>query len=403
MFRTYIIFAIFAAFTCMAIAQNNSMTKDADTKAEISALKDQVKALLDRIEVLEQKQQENTQTTEIPPTAAATNLPNISSIWTGAAVASSDHGNRERGKFETNEWEIAFQSGVYPGINFNGFLGLGKDDKGGGFAAAIEEANVDMPKLGNTNFGSRLGVFRTPFGKFNIMHTHSRLYADTPLVIADMFGPDGLIGNGADVSYLFPVKNAFLIAEVGQHTLYEGESLGFDGTFQNARVAFAPVINDDNELEIGLNGLRGKASPVEAGFKGDEIRVLGADVTYRHYFPAPSKRILLQGEYLNHRRDTPGADTTRSGYYLLGSYRMDRYWEYGIRYDESQRPFTGDFETDLGDGRDRALSGIITYNLSEQSFVRFQLRDRRFIGEDDNWDAFLQFTFGFGPHSHNLQ
>ncbi len=324
-------------------------------------------------------------------------------------MASSDSDNHKRGKFETNEWEIALQSGIYPGINFNGFFAMHKHEHeeshehDEGFVATMEEAYVDIPQLGNTDFGAQLGVFRTPFGKFNILHTHSLLYADTPLVMENMLGHHGLIGNGAEVSYLFPIQNAYFIAKVGQFTVNEGEALGVDGTFQNARVAVAPVINDSNELEIGLNGLRGTACPSEAGFSGDEIRLLGADVTYRRYFTAPFRRLLLQGEYLNHRRDTPGADTTRSGYYLLGSYRMDRHWEYGIRYDESQRPFTGNFEADLGDGHDRALSGIITYNLNEQSFLRFQLRQRRFISEDDNWDAFLQFTFGFGPHSHNLQ
>jgi hypothetical protein len=373
---------------CMVHAQTDQAIKD-----EIAALKQQIEEFNQKLQALESRLSDQ-QAIPTPAAAPATNLPQISVVSNGAALF-SDRSMRERNRFELDELELAFQSFVYPSIRFDAIMAMGKDAMGGGFEAELEEAYATVLQIGNTPFGARLGRTRLPFGRVAPIHPHARLFQDNPLPIENFLGEEGAASNGAVLSYLVPSSKVYATVQAGLFTLNEGEQVGANDLIRTARVLVAPTLDRNNELEIGFSGLTGKAE------NGDPIRLLGTDFQYRRFFGA-AQRLLLSGEWLQHRRGNGGTNYNRDGFYLLASWKQDHFWEYGVRYDQSRRPFPGDPEDDAM-GRDRALSVFLTYRLNEQSFIRLQWRNLKLSDDRARNNLILQFMFGFGPHSHPLE
>lgn len=380
---------------------------DPALQKEIDDLKAQIQQMTERLRELEQRlaEQEAQQT---PPPAPATNLPQISVVANGGVLFQDRKRDESRNRFEQDELELAFQSYVYPSVRFDAIIALGKEHD---FSAELEEGYATVVQLGNTPFGARLGRMRLPFGRVNPIHPHQLLYRDYPLPIANLLGEHGAISNGGLLKYLVPSGNLFAELQVGLFTLNDHAALGVSHAHEHeehdadtlsaqgqllrmARLSLAPTINRDNELEIGFSGLTTRAQ------NGDNLRLLGVDFQYRRFFAA-AQRLLLAGEWLQHRRESGGTGVNRHGYYLLASYKPDRYWEYGIRYDWSRRAFlTADEDVTSAD---RALSAILTYRLNEQSFIRLQWRNLKPADDSVRNELLVQLMFGFGPHSHPLE
>jgi outer membrane murein-binding lipoprotein Lpp len=413
-------FAIVLAL--LLVAGTTFAAPDPALQQEIDALKAQIQQLTERLQELEQRLQE--QEKQPAPAVPATNLPQISVIANGGALFQDRKRNDSRNRFENDELEVAFQSWVYPSIRFDAILAFGKEED---FAGSVEEAYATVVQLGNTPFGAKLGRMRLPFGRVNPIHPHHLLHRDIPLPVLNLLGDHGAISNGAVLNYLLPAQRLYAQLQVGLFTLndhaalgvphnhanhhdehengeddenghdhnHNAETLGARGQLlRTARLAIAPVINRDNELEFGLSGLTTRA------MNGDNLRLLGVDFQYRRFFGA-AQRLLLSGEWFQHRRESGGNGVNRQGYYLLASYKPDRYWEYGVRYDWSQRAFL-DAEHDVT-GADRALSAILTYRMNEQSFIRLQWRNLKPADDSVRNELLFQLVFGFGPHSHPLE
>lgn len=375
---------------------------DPNLQKEIDALKAQIQQMTDRLRELEQKLAE--QDAQPPaPVAPVTNLPQISVVANGGALFQDRKRDDSRNRFEQDELELAFQSYVYPSIRFDTIIAFDKEEN---FTASVEEAYATLIQLGNTPLGARLGRMRLPFGRVNPIHPHQLLTRDYPLPIVNLLGEHGAISNGGFLSYLLPSDRLYAELRLGLYTLNDHAALGIEHDpaleefgaegqlLRMARLTLAPVINPNNELEIGLSGLTTRA------INGDNLRVLGIDFQYRRFFGA-AQRLLVSGEWLQNRRESGGTGVNRDGYYLLLSYKPDRYWEYGLRYDWSKRAF---LQAD-GDvtGADRALSAILTYRLNEQSFLRLQWRNLKPADDDVRNELMFQLMFGFGPHSHPLE
>jgi hypothetical protein len=413
-------FAIVLAL--LLVAGTPFAAPDPALQQEIDALKAQIQQLTERLQELEQRLQE--QEKQPAPAVPATNLPQISVIANGGALFQDRKRNDSRNRFENDELEVAFQSWVYPSIRFDAILAFDKEED---FAGTVEEAYATVVQLGNTPFGPRLGRMRLPFGRVNPIHPHHLLHRDIPLPVLNLLGDHGAISNGAVLNYLLPAQRLYAQLQVGLFTLndhaalgvphnhanhhdehengeddenghdhnHNAETLGARGQLlRTARLAIAPVINRDNELEFGLSGLTTRA------MNGDNLRLLGVDFQYRRFFGA-AQRLLVTGEWFQHRRESGGNGVNRQGYYLLASYKPDRYWEYGVRYDWSQRAFL-DAEHDVT-GADRALSAILTYRMNEQSFIRLQWRNLKPADDSVRNELLFQLVFGFGPHSHPLE
>ncbi len=407
--RAFVITLVMLCYTISAAIS----APDPALQKEIDDLKAQIQQMTERLRELEQRlaEQEAQQT---QPAVPATNLPQISVVANGAALFQDRKRDDNRNRFEQDELELAFQSYVYPSIRFDAIVALGKEHD---FSAELEEGYATVIQLGNTPFGARLGRMRLPFGRVNPIHPHQLLHWDYPLPVANLLGGHGAISNGGVLKYLMPSSNLFAELQVGLFTLNDHAALGVPHAHEHeheegeeehdpaalgaqgqllrmARLTLAPVINRDNELEIGLSGLTTRAQ------NGDNLRLLGVDFQYRRFFGA-AQRLLLAGEWLQHRRESAGNGVNRHGYYLLASYKPDRYWEYGVRYDWSKRAFlTADEDVT---GADKAISAILTYRLNEQSFIRLQWRNLKPADDSVRNELLLQLMFGFGPHSHPLE
>jgi outer membrane murein-binding lipoprotein Lpp len=392
-------FAIVLAL--LLVAGTTFAAPDPALQQEIDALKAQIQQLTERLQELEQRLQEQEQ--QPAPAVPATNLPQISVIANGGALFQDRKRDDSRNRFENDELEIAFQSWVYPSIRFDAILAFDKEED---FAGSVEEAYATVVQLGNTPFGAKLGRMRLPFGRVNAIHPHQLLHRDYPLPVLNLLSEHGTISNGAVLNYLPPSQRLYAQLQLGLFTLDDHaapgvphdpalEGFGAKGQLlRMARLTLAPVINRDNELEFGLSGLTTRA------LNGDDLRLLGVDFQYRRFYGA-AQRLLLSGEWFQHRRERSGAGVNRQGYYLLASYKPDRYWEYGLRYDWSQRAYL-DAANDVS-GADRALSAILTYRMNEQSFVRLQWRNLKPADDSVRNELLLQLMFGFGPHSHPLE
>jgi outer membrane murein-binding lipoprotein Lpp len=392
-------FAIVLAL--LLVAGTTFAAPDPALQQEIDALKAQIQQLTERLQELEQRLQEQEQ--QPAPAVPATNLPQISVIANGGALFQDRKRDDSRNRFENDELEIAFQSWVYPSIRFDAILAFDKEED---FAGSVEEAYATVVQLGNTPFGAKLGRMRLPFGRVNAIHPHQLLHRDYPLPVLNLLSEHGTISNGAVLNYLPPSQRLYAQLQLGLFTLDDHaapgvphdpalEDFGAKGQLlRMARLTLAPVINRDNELEFGLSGLTTRA------LNGDDLRLLGVDFQYRRFYGA-AQRLLLSGEWFQHRRERSGTGVNRQGYYLLASYKPDRYWEYGLRYDWSQRAYL-DAANDVS-GADRALSAILTYRMNEQSFVRLQWRNLKPADDSVRNELLLQLMFGFGPHSHPLE
>ncbi|GIV21668.1 MAG: hypothetical protein KatS3mg023_3419 [Armatimonadota bacterium] len=408
--RVFVITLVLLCCTWSAVLS----APDPALQREIDDLKAQIQQMTERLRELEQKLAEQ-EAQQAAPAAPATNLPQISVVANGGALFQDRKRNDNRNRFEQDELEMAFQSYVYPSIRFDAIVAFDKEED---FSASVEEAYATVIQLGNTPFGARLGRMRLPFGRVNPIHPHQLLYRDYPLPVVNLLGEHGAISNGGVLKYLAPSSNLYAELQVGLFTLNDHAALGVPHAHEHtheeegaehddpaalsaqgqllrmARLTLAPVLNRDNELEIGFSGATTRAQ------NGDNLRLLGIDFQYRRFFGA-AQRLLLAGEWLQHRRESGGAGVNRDGYYLLASYKPDRYWEYGVRYDWSKRAFlTADEDVA---GADRALSAILTYRLNEQSFIRLQWRNLKPADDSVRNELLLQLMFGFGPHSHPLE
>ena len=119
--------------------------------------------------------------------------PNVPALQVG------DHDPHVRG-FTIPNAELALDGTVDP--YFKGFANIVyKIDRLGETNVELEEMfllSSSLPK----NLQLKAGQYFVDFGRQNTQHPHAWAFADEPLVINRMFGPDGLRSQGARVSWL---------------------------------------------------------------------------------------------------------------------------------------------------------------------------------------------------------
>ena len=127
--------------------------------------------------------------------------------WSSAQDVGSlqlgDHDPKVRG-FTIPNAEITLDGAVDP--YFKGFVNIAyKMSPEGETGVELEEAYFLTTSL-PANLQLRGGQFVTEFGRQNTQHPHAWSWVDQPLVLNRMFGPDGLRGQGARLSWLLPTK-----------------------------------------------------------------------------------------------------------------------------------------------------------------------------------------------------
>lgn len=345
----------------------------------------------------------------IPTTGSEKQLPDVSVIANAHTSLTSDPQNPDRNRFLLDESEIGMQGFLYPGIRGDAFFSFGRPPGGTGLVGSLEEAYGTFLETPIRGVAVKGGKMRIDFGKRNKIHPHHLPYQDRPAVLRNFLGDDGLNGHGVEADYLLPTPRGTFAQlqfgfwkpeppELDPLTGLEAADAGsriFDHLL-TSRLWTSAELGGDSELELGLSGGWGRSLMNGSGDgQVDPIRVYGADLTFRK-FPSAHERILLSGEWLLYQRQTPIGTASRNGYYLLGTYQPNRYWEVGMRYDNSGVPFPAD-------GRESALTGFLTNNLTETTYMRYQLKHGTHLDGASFNEFMIQFVWGIGPHAHPLQ
>jgi hypothetical protein len=330
-------------------------------------------------------------------------LPDISLIVQAKGKLSSDRRDDARNRVRLCEAELAIQGYVYPNVKADAFIAMSPAE---GAAAQAEEAYLTylgLRKGLNLSVGKRL----VAFGRTNQTHCHSLLYARRPLVLRNLVGEEGLAGQGLAASYLLPTKsNLFAQLDLGTWTgegpgessdlpdIVAGPGANFADRFSTARLWMSHPVTDSSELELGGSYAEGAAGPL-GDTNGGRARLTGLDLTYRRFGEGTS-RLLLRGEGVWRRESTDATAGAAKGYYLFGNWRNTKYASLGVLYDWSEFPQAPDLH-------ESALSLILTKQFSEQYYLRLQATHGSRPGDDSYNELLLQWVWGMGPHTHNLE
>ena len=297
---------------------------------------------------------------------------------------------------------------MYPGVKADAFITAGRPD----FKLAVEEAYVTALNLGQ-GLSAQVGKRKVAFGRVNQLHPHSWLYITQPSVLANLVAAESLTGQGATLSYLLPTKGGLFaqldaglwnspdpatIQPASSSDIRVGPGAAFQDRFKTLRLWTGKNVGANDELELGASGAYGNGQPYQLNAENvDHPRttLAGADLSYRHYGKG-SARTLLRGEYV-WRRSKSDLNTDKThGLYVLADQRVSPFREYGLRYDWSQFPYApGTHES--------SVSGILTDQLTERTYLRLQLTHGHRPGKSGYNEAWLQWVWGLGPHTHNLE
>lgn len=310
--------------------------------------------------------------------------PSISVIGNFLAVA-GDNPVEDRPNLSLSESEFGFQAVVDPYARADFFVSLGEE------GAEIEEGFVTFTAL-PARFLAKVGRMRARFGKVNTLHIHTRPWPDVPLPLENLLGGDeGWIGDGLSVAKLLPIGDTFTELTVeafhpASEALFESDRRS--DLAYNAHYRVFGDLTDASNLDFGISYADGPN-----GSEGLDTRLAGLDFTYR-WKPlrtATYRGLEVRGELLQSRREEVEGTIESWGWFLSGEYRLARRWYLGARYEWSER---ADDESLDDDGE--AL--ILTFDPSEFSRLRAELRRRRYAEDLTANEVLLQLQFIIGAH-----
>lgn len=347
---------------------------------------------------------------------APSNLPDISVIGVIEGHTSSDKSDGTRNKLEFSEIETAFQGYIYPKMKADVFLAIHRH--GDEYEAEICEAKASflgvLPGL-----SAQAGKIHVDFGRLNKVHTHHRGMIDQPPVLTNFLGDHGLVGQGLTLAYLLPLpfyaelQGGAWTVPPHEHAISAdntAEVPGVSGSTETVpvvpecsgfsvadkvytgRLVSSFALGAKSELLIGLNALKGKGSHYE--HHQDEVKMGGADLTFK-FWPSAYGRWTFQNEWFHLVRKVPVGKLNRDGFYSFLNYRWSRYWDAGVRFDYSENALPAI-------SYERAYSAVLTNHLTETTHARLQYKHRNRDGAKAD-EAWVQLSFGLGPHSHDLE
>ncbi|MCS7231552.1 MAG: hypothetical protein RMJ67_05405 [Elusimicrobiota bacterium] len=291
--------------------------------------------------------------------------------------------------------EVAFQGYIYPQLYSNVVFAFHNEEFN------LEEAYLSFSGLYGFDFS--FGRKFLSVGKVNKIHSHHLSYLEKPKFIKMFFAPDGLLGDGIEVGYLFPLEfftkinlGVYDLSEkphLHNHLSNEDSDFYLTGRSFFSKIWFSFPIRL-TELELGLNYILSNG-PYYLSHK-DEISIYGLDLTLR-YLISTYKKIKFQTEIFSvvrqhhHGLDDTDHQVNKLGGYFFVEYKISSLWKIGLKYDFVEQILNGNY---------RCIDFIITRNLTEESYLRSQYR---YEISYNNHIGFLQVVFGLGPHSHMLE
>lgn len=398
--------AAFGAIPTAAVAQQTDEAKINELEKKLDEIQKQADALRQEIEKLKGPPVEDLTTIEPSPaedirpvesapspgTAKIFN-PDMSVIGTVAGQAGDanpfEYGAGEmRGPVDLQEVELALEAFVDPYAKGKFFLAIGEE------GVEVEEGYAEFVAL-PWDLTAKAGKKKALFGKANTWHTHIRPWADQPLVIHNFFGDEGLADTGVSVSKVLP--NGLFYTELTGEVL-SGNAEGIferqnrNDLFYNGHLRLFRDITENSNLEFGASYARGTAG------SGGISRFAGVDISYRW---KPLQRALYRGfigrveAMVNDRDDL---ERRLAGFYASAEWRLARRWIAGARIDHANRAFAFDEDASAGRFTDRGASLLLTFQPSEFSRIRSQLRRTSYGGERAVTELLLQLQFAIGAH-----
>jgi hypothetical protein len=342
------------------------------------------------------------------------------------ALQLGDHDPKVRG-FTLPNSEISLDGNVDP--YFKGFSNIVfKLNDRGETEVELEEAFGITQSLSH-NLQLKFGQFFPDFGRQNAQHPHSWAFVDDPLVLARMFGPDGLRSQGIRLSWLLPTS-FYTEAAVSVMNSSNGTAFSFRSDESSEIHGGVPVdrpvngpgdmlivphvsssfdLSDTQTLLVGASGAFGPNN------SGDSARtaIYGVDGYWKWKSPTAAAGFpffSLQGEALLRNYEAAARQSAANPLVSLpaetlrdGGVYAQALW--GIR----PRIVAG-LRADLVNGNDAAftiperaerfrLSPNFTWYPTEFSKFRIQYNydDRKTIGTDHS--LWVQFEFLLGAHA----
>jgi hypothetical protein len=339
-----------------------------------------------------------------------------------------DHDPQQRG-FNARNIELAFDGAVDP--YFEGFANIVfKLDNDQNTDVEVEEAFLQTTSL-PFNLQVKAGQFFAAFGRLNPTHPHTWDFADTPLVVGRLLGPDGLRGVGAQISWVLPTpwySQILMGVQNGRGgTAYSFRNPGDNGIFFDRETTDREIRGlgdflwlprwensvDLSPTQVVLAGVSGAFDSNDTG-PHTRTQIYGADLLYKWKsaraeggFPF----VKWQTEFMYRRYqagrgvdDTfPVAETFHDwGMYSQVLWGFKKGWVAGIRGDYLY--MTDSHFTDDPDRQSRSrISADLTWYPTEFSKLRLQynhdfLEETFFMPGRDVDSVFLQFEFILGAH-----
>jgi hypothetical protein len=327
----------------------------------------------------------------VSPTAAAPASskalnPDISVLGTFLSHAGDNFEERE--PIALDEVEVAFEAFIDPYAKGRFFIAITPEE------VDVEEGYAQFVTL-PWGLTAKAGKTKATFGKANTWHTHTRPWADQPMMVTYFLGEEGLADVGLSVSKSIDNPFGAFIEATGE--VYSGDVEGSFGRqsdndlLYNAHLKFFRDLGENSNVEVGTSWARGGLPEGEG-----HNRLAGVDATYRW---KPLSRAIYNSfiarveALANERSDFDG--TLYGGYASL-DYQLARRWFVGARFDRADRVFE---DRSFGD---RGISGTITFWPSEFSQVRGQFRRTKFGNGPAFNEFFLQLQFAIGAHGAHV-
>ena len=337
-----------------------------------------------------------------------------------------DHDPHVRG-FSIPNAELALDGTVDP--YFKGFANIVyKLNEKGETGVELEEMFVLSTSLPH-NLQVKAGQFFAEFGRQNNQHPHAWSFADQPLVLNRMFGPDGLRSQGARVSWLLPTSwyteatLAVLNSAGGTTSSFRSDASGeIHGGIPLERevrdagdLLYVPRLATSFDLCDTQTLLMGASAAVGPNNSGPnaQTKVYGLDVYYKWKSPRAHQGfpfVSFQSEALWRRydaaarlsfqepaRNLPSETLTDGGTYAQLLWGIKPLLVAGIR-GEFVNAGESVFASELRTNRYRFSPNVTWYPTEFSKFrLQYNYDHRNGIGNDHS--IWLQFEFLLGAHA----
>lgn len=252
-----------------------------------------------------------------------------------------------------------------------------------GYAVEPEEVFVETIALPLINL--KVGKFLIDAGKFNVTHTHARMFVTRSRLENKIFGDEGLSEVGLSGSYLIPLP-FFSEITLGAFSPKNDEVFGDLSSHDfgyNTRLKALFELSDSKTLDFGFTYLATKNDGEKS-----KVEILGADMTFKFISvdSASKNHFSLVSEYL--KKKSSSDSTVTDGLSV------------GFKYQLSQRTYFQYRFEDMGVVKDSSVQGmadtiLLAFVPSEFSSIRLQYDRLKFSGDNK---ITLQLNISMGAH-----